>query len=191
MNTIKIAHPDHPIHQLLQNRWSARSFTGEPINTINLQCLFEAARWAPSANNEQPWHFTYAHHGTPGFEAIWSVLMPGNQPWAKNAAILMLASVATHFEGNQQPNTYAWHDLGLATTQLLLQATSLNIHGHVMAGFDKAKAKTTLNLPNHLEPVTVIALGYLAPAEALEEPFKTRELTARSRKSIATFTAEI
>ena len=184
MSNIKIANNDFPIIDLIKNRWSARAFNGNPIGEKEFSSLLEAARWAPSANNEQPWMYLYAPNGTEGFDKIWECLMPGNQPWNKKAGGFIVTMAQKNYEKNQQPNPFAEHDLGLANTNILLQATSMGIYCHPMAGFDKAKLKQTFQIGEDQNPVCIIALGYLDSPESLEEPFKERELTPRSRKSI-------
>lgn len=191
MNQIKIADSNYPIIEPIKNRWSARAFSDKKITEEELNTLFEAARWAASANNEQPWQYMFAHNGTEGFEKIWQCLMPGNQPWAKNANVLVVSIARKTMASNQAPNYYSHHDLGMANAHLLIQATAQNIYGHPMAGFDKAKLTSELNLNPDQEALCVIALGYLADAETLEEPFKTRETTPRMRKNLESFVFEI
>ncbi len=191
MTSIKIAKTDFPVLDIIKNRWSARAFSNEVVTETHLNTLFEAASWAASANNEQPWQYMYALKGTPGFDKIWNCLMPGNQPWTKQASVLIVAIARKTFEANEKENPGAPHDLGMANAHLMLQATAMNIYCHPMAGFDKAKLITDLNLTENQMPVCVIALGFLASAETLEEPFKTRELTERNRKSITDFAFKI
>ncbi|MCU0347927.1 MAG: nitroreductase family protein [Saprospiraceae bacterium] len=184
--TIKLANPERPIHDLIRSRWSARSFSEKAIAQSDLETILEAASWAFSANNSQPWHYIYAHHAdTEAFQKIWSCLMPGNQPWCANAAVLIVSCIHKVNESGK-PNNWAMHDLGAANATLMLQATAMGLHGHPMAGFDKAKTIETFNInADILEPVAFLALGYLDEAEKLEEPFKTRELTPRSRKGVS------
>ncbi len=189
---IKKATTDHPIHELICSRWSARSFSEKAIWQEDLETLLAAASWAFSANNGQPWRYVYAHHSdTEAFQKIWSCLMPGNQPWCANAAVLMVSLMRKQFD-NGKPNATAMHDLGAANATLMLQAISMSIYGHPMAGFDREKTIEALGLDTDLvEPVAFIALGYLDEADKLEEPFKTRELTPRTRKSLGEFTERL
>lgn len=182
--SIKIAKTHYPVIDLIKDRWSARSFADKEITQKELETILEAGTWAFSANNAQPWHFVYAHRKDKGFEKLHNCLMPGNQPWAKNAAVLM-AVVANRRLDNGVENKAAKHDVGAANATLMLQALSMGIYGHVMGGFDTVKATEILNInTEHQEIVVIIALGYLDEAEKLEEPFKTRELTERTRKSV-------
>ena len=189
--SIKIARTDHPVAETIAHRWSPRAFKDQPIDNQSLNQLFEAARWAASANNEQPWYYLYAHKGSNGFTKIVDCLMPGNQPWAKNASVILIAAVRKTFEANGKENPYAWHDLGMANATLLLQATHMQIAGHFMAGVDKQKLSESLNLDENLQIVGLIALGFRADAATLDEPYKSREEAARTRKPIAAFTKEL
>lgn len=184
----KIAHTKHQVIDLIKNRWSARSFGAQPITEKDIDTILEAGSWAPSANNTQPWRYIYAHQGTEGFKKLLSALAPGNQPWAKNAAVLIAAVGIRELPDTQQKQPYYMHDTGMANSLILLQASSMNIYGHVMAGFNKVQISEELSLPANEEPVTMIALGYLGDAELLEEPYKSRELAPRSRKPLAEFT---
>ncbi|MBK7668992.1 MAG: nitroreductase family protein [Sphingobacteriaceae bacterium] len=183
--SIKIAKTKHDVIDVIKNRWSARSFSDKTISETDMHTLFEAASWAFSANNAQPWEYIYAHReDSEAFHKLHSCLMGGNQPWTKNAAVLM-AVLAHKKLDNGHENKAAKHDVGSANATLMLQATSMNIYGHVMGGFDANKAIDVLNINTEVhEPVVFIALGYLDEAEKLEEPFKTRELTPRTRKPL-------
>jgi nitroreductase len=184
----KIAQTKHQVIDLIKHRWSARSFTNQAITEKDLHTILEAGSWAPSANNTQPWRYIYAHHGTEGFNKLLSALSAGNQPWAKNAAVLIAAVGIKELPDTQQKQPYYMHDIGMANSFILLQSSSMDIYGHVMAGFNKVQIAEELSLPANEEPVTMIALGYLGDAELLEEPYKARELAPRSRKPLAEFT---
>ena len=188
---IKAAQTQFDVATFITERFSPRAFSENSITNEAMNTIFEAASWAASANNEQPWEFYYAHKGTEGFQKIWESLMGGNQPWAKDAATLVVTVARKTFAANGTANGSALHDLGMANASLLLQARALDIFGHPMGGFDRAKAAEILNLDEDRMPVCVIALGYLGDAEQLIEPFKTRELTPRSRKSVDQFVKEI
>ena len=185
MNTVKTAHTNFPVIDLIKNRWSARSFSEKPISADDLKTIMEAGTWAFSANNEQPWRVIAAHKGSETFNKIVDCLMPGNAPWAKHAAALIVSIAKTDFEKEGHPaNLTAEHDLGAFNATLVLQARSMEIFAHPMGGFDKQKTKELFSLPENLKPIAVIALGYLDDAEKLDEPYKSRELTARSRKGL-------
>lgn len=185
-NTVKIADTKYPVLDLIKNRWSARSFSNVAIDEKDLYTLVEAASWMFSANNEQPWRFIVAPRGTIAFSQVMQSLVPGNLLWAKNAAAFIVSIANTVFEKEGHPaNNWAEHDLGAANAALILQATSMNIFAHPLAGFSAAAIKESFGLNDHLKPVTVIALGYLDDAEKLDEPFKSREVTPRKRKPLA------
>ncbi len=181
---IKIPHTTGPVMDAITHRWSPRSFAERPLAETDVETILEAATWAFSASNEQPWRYVYGHRGTPLFDTLTGLLMPGNQVWAKNAAVLMVSLIQTHNAAGK-PNTWAMHDLGAANFALMLQANALGIYGHVMGGFDQLRTVTELELPEGIAPVAMIALGYLDPAEKLPEPFLTRELAPRTRKPVS------
>ena len=174
------------LHPLLQRRWSPRAFSAQPVEEEKLLTLLEAARWAASANNEQPWRFIYAakEHGE-RYDKLFACLNERNQLWAISAPALIMTLVTTHFDGSDRPNKWALHDLGLAVGNLTTQASALDLYVHNMAGFSVDKARELFNLPANVEPVTMIAVGYLGDAEQLPEPFKERELAQQQRKPIA------
>ena len=177
----------YPVHELIRSRWSPRAYAATPVAPDTLNQVFEAASWAFSAMNAQPWQYIYAHKAdTEAFQKILNTLMPGNQPWAKNAPVLIIALARTTHD-NGQPNGAAMHDLGAANATLFLEATALGLHGHVMGGFDREKVRHDFKLPENLVPAVVIALGYLGEAEQLEEPFLSREKAARTRQPVSEF----
>lgn len=181
---IKIANTQYPVVDLIKNRWSARSFSEAEISEESLHTIIEAASWAPSANNEQPWRFIVARNGEEKFDRIWETLMSGNQPWCKNAGAFIVMYAKGTYTKNEKPNSWASHDVGISLGYLLLQATSMNIYCHPMAGYDKEKLQSNFPISDDYIPQCIIALGYLDDAEKLEEPYKTRELTARARKTV-------
>lgn len=184
----KIANTQYPVIEVIKNRWSARSFSTESISTETLATLIEAASWAFSANNAQPWKFiVVTKEDKETFEGIVNTLAAGNQPWAKNAAAFIISLAVQTFD-NGKPNAWAAHDVGAANAFLLLQATEMNLFGHLMAGFSKEALMDFLHIEAPFDPITVLALGYLDTADALEEPYKTREVTPRIRKSIEEIT---
>ncbi|MEL6865291.1 MAG: nitroreductase family protein [Bacteroidota bacterium] len=193
MKSIEIKKPSvqTAIHPLIQKRWSPLSFANQSIAEAQMEELFEAASWAASAYNEQPWQYVYAHRGTEGFEQLWSCLNEGNQPWTKAASVLFAAIQSNTFSKTGKPNHWASHDLGMANAQLLLQAVHRDIYGHLMAGFDPQKLSQLLNLEEGYRPVCMGALGYLGDAEAMTGTYKTREQSPRSRKPVSTFTKRL
>ena len=191
MSKIKIANTFHPVIDLIKNRWSPRSFFQEEIEQNDLDAILEAASWAPSANNEQPWQYIYAHRGSEGFETLKSCLAPTNAAWAKDASVLLASISRKTFSLTDKENRTAMHDVGMANANLIMQALSMNIYGHFMGGFDKEKLTADLGLTTHQEPVCMIALGFLDVAEKLEEPLLSREIQVRQRKALEEFTTHL
>ncbi|MEM6264191.1 MAG: nitroreductase family protein [Bacteroidota bacterium] len=189
--TAKTPDTEADLHPLIEKRWSPRSFSDQMIDEAQMTELLEAARWAASCNNEQPWKYVYAFRGTEGFENIWGTLREGNQGWAKNASVLVVSLARQTFGANGNPNPWAAHDLGMANSQLTLQAMDKGIFAHFMAGFYPEKVNELLNLGEDVKPVAVIALGYRGEPEALEEPLRSRELATRSRKELSEIAEKI
>ena len=178
---------DHPVHALISERWSPRAFTETLIRDEDMRSLFEAARWAPSCKNQQPWSFVVAtRDDTAAFQRLFECLMPGNQSWAGRAAALVL-SVAEVRGGDGATNAYAVHDTALAVCNLLLQATSMGLHAHQMGGFDRDKARGDLHLPDTHDPVAMMALGHVADADTLPDDLRARELEPRTRRPLDEF----
>ncbi|MFN8259233.1 MAG: nitroreductase family protein [Bacteroidales bacterium] len=184
-NKIKIAGTKHAVHELIKNRWSPRAFNSEMVPRDLINSLFEAAIWAPSSRNEQPWRFIYGCKSEDkNYDKIFSTLAPRNQIWAKDAPMLVL-TVAKKYSGhNNQENFYALYDLGQAVSNFSLQATSLNLFCHQMGGFDKEKATELFELKPDFIPVTVIAVGYLGNPDILPDDFRELELKARTRNEL-------
>ena len=184
---IKMPDVKTDILPLIQKRWSPLAFSDRPISELQMEELLEAAGWAASAYNEQPWRYIYAHRGSEGFDLLWSCLSEGNQPWAQSASVLLVALSKNIFKTTGKLNIWASHDLGMANAQLLLQAVHRNIYGHLMAGFDKEKLKTLLDLEDDITPVCMGALGYLGNVELLEGNYKKREQSVRSRNPLLSY----
>ena len=174
----------HPIEPLLQRRWSPRAFAPKPVERQVLLRLFEAARWAPSSYNEQPWRYiVVTHENLERLKEAHSVLAPGNA-WATKAPVLVCTVAQLTFARNGRPNRHAFHDVGAASQNLLLQATALGLFGHQMAGFDVQKARAVFQVPEGYEPVAMMALGYPAALETLTEEQRAREQLPRVRRPI-------
>lgn len=171
---------DEAVHPLIRCRWSPRAFSDRRVEPEKLRALFEAARWAPSSFNEQPWRFLVATRDEPeGLERLQGYLSPGNA-WAKNAPVLVVSAYRTRFSHNDKPNRVALRDLGAAEENLFLQAYALGLVMHQMAGFDVARVKAEL-LPEEFEPGTMFAIGYAGDREALPDGLKEREERPRRR----------
>lgn len=186
---VKDAAAGHPLAETLRTRWSPRSFKDEPVAPETLRTLLEAARWAPSCFNEQPWHFIVATRDDPGeYARLLDCLMPKNQEWAHTAPVLMLSVARLDFAQGGKPNRHALHDVGQAVAQLTVQARSMGLFVHQMAGFSRKKARETYAIPDNHEPVAAIALGALGNPEALPGDFREMETAPRQRRPLADFT---
>ncbi|MCW9066473.1 MAG: nitroreductase family protein [Ignavibacteriaceae bacterium] len=184
----KIASTEFPVIDLIKNRWSPRAFSSDPVEEEKIMSLLEAARWAPSCFNEQPWNFIiFKKENRVEFNKIIDVLSPRNKQWAKDAPLILLSVAQANFERNGKANRHALHDVGAAVTNLTLQATSMGLYVHQMAGFDSEKAKQLFNIPKGYEPVSAIAIGYYGSPFDLPEEFKKAESAHRSRKPISDF----
>ena len=189
MTTGRDAPAAHPIDPLLARRWSPRSFTGTPLPPGALESLLEAARWAASSNNLQPWHLVVARRDAEpeAFDKLIGVLSPNNQSWARNAGVLMLSVARTHNPANGNPIRHAWHDTGGAMAQMALQAASMGLQAHQMAGYDAAAARSAFAIPEGFDPVAAIAIGEVGPPDALPEVLAQRETAPRQRRPIEEF----
>ncbi|MCE2734605.1 MAG: nitroreductase family protein [Chryseotalea sp.] len=166
----------------IATRKSLRAYSTQPLTNGAIKSLFEAARWAPSSSNEQPWVYVYATAEQPELhKKIASTLVEANAVWAKRAPLLIVAMVRTAFIRNGKPNVSAKYDLGAANAFLTLQATQLGLNVHQMGGFEKEKAIALLNIPETHEPVVVMAIGYPDSPEILPDNLKERELALRER----------
>jgi nitroreductase len=184
----KKASTDHPIHELLVERWSPYAFDSRPVTKADLCSLFEAARWAPSSFNEQPWSFIVASREDAGeFARLLSCLEEGNQVWAKDAPVLALAVVNLKFALNNEDNRAAVHDLGLAVGNLLVEATARGLSIHQMIGMLPDKARQLYQIPEGSEAWTAIAIGYKVDSSKLPDILKARELRPRQRKPLTQF----
>ncbi len=184
----KTAVTEAPIHDLLRRRWSPRAFSGRPIEPEKLRSLLEAARWAPSSFNEQPWAYIVAtRENGDEFARMLSVLVEGNAVWAQNAPVLILSVARLNFERDGKPNRHAFHDVGQASAYLTTQATALGLAVHQMAGFQVEKAREDFQIPEGWEPVAAMALGYPGEMDSLPEKLRERELAPRTRKPLEQF----
>ncbi|MEP0369161.1 MAG: nitroreductase family protein [Cyclobacteriaceae bacterium] len=185
INTIdKSASTDKHLISAIANRWSPRSFSDRPVSDETLKMLFEAARWAASSMNEQPWRFVYAHKGESEYEAIAKALYDGNK-WAEQAPVLIIAAAKQTFSRNGKTNGSALYDLGLAVGNLSIQATEEGLSLHQMGGFDKQIISEAFYLDEDIQPAVVIALGYSGSPDQLPEPLYSREVSERSRKPLS------
>lgn len=180
----------HPIAPLFIGRFSTRAYADRAVPDAVLAACLEAARWAPSCANEQPWQYLVArrHKEPDSFARLLDCLVPGNQAWAGRAPVLILSLARATFAGNGKPNAHAWHDVGMASVSLALEATAQGLQLRQMAGFDAAKARAAFAIPEGVDPVAAIALGYPGDPAELPEAVQQREAAPRTRKPIGDFT---
>lgn len=187
----KRAEADHEILDIIRDRWSPRAF--DPDRTIpaaDQLRLFEAARWAPSSLNEQPWRFVVAdrERSPEAHAAMIAALLGRNAQWAASAPVLVLAALRPTFEHDDSANSLAWYDMGQAVAFLTLQATSMGLSVRQMEGFDHGRAREAFDVPAPFEPVVVIAVGYAGdPALLAHERHRVAELQPRTRRPLTTF----
>lgn len=180
----KPAPTDHPITDLIANRWSPIAYNDKPVEEEKVNTLLEAARWAPSSFNEQPWSYVVGRKGDEVHARLSECLAEGNS-WAKEAAVLMLSVAKTFFEHKHKPNRHYMHDTGAASVLMAIQATDMDLVLHQMAGYDLDKARASFNISEDYEPAAMIAIGYPGDAESLPDDMKERQQSPRSRKSFA------
>lgn len=184
----KLADTQTPIHDLIGRRWSPRAFSEQRVEPDKLRSVLEAARWAPSSRNEQPWAYLVATRDDPeGYERLLGVLANTNRLWAQKAPVLILTLAHTELAKDGTPNRHGFYDAGQATSNLLMQATSLGLATHQMGGFDVEAARERFQVPAGWEPVSVMALGYPGDVESLPDQFREREMEQRRRKALDEF----
>ncbi|HZA70307.1 MAG TPA: nitroreductase family protein [Nitrososphaeraceae archaeon] len=168
----------YPINPLILNRWSPRSMTGEELDNEEIMSLFEAARWAPSSYNNQPWRFIYAKRNTKHWDRLFNLLANGNRIWAKNSALLVVVISRKNFEYNEKPARTHQFDAGSAWENLALEAFSRGIVAHGMQGFDYDKARIDLEIPTDFEVMAMIAIGKKGTPESLPPELQEKEKLA-------------
>jgi len=184
--SIKNAATDHPILKLLAERWSPCGFEDRPVPEVDLRSLFEAARWAASSYNEQPWNYIVAtREDAVEFGRLLGCLVEANQTWAKTAPVLVLGVVSLRFA--KQDNRAAVHDLGLAAGNLLVEAMARGLFVHQMIGILPERAREVYQIPEHFEAWTALAIGYQADPATLPDALRERDLKPRQRKPLCKF----
>ena len=174
-NNTEIRKVEKNINRLFVNRLSPRAMSGEEISNDDLMGLFEAARWAPSSYNNQPWRFIYAKRNTDHWPTLISLLVEGNKIWAQNAAVIVVVISRKNFEYNEKPSVTHQFDAGAACENLALEAVDLGIATHAMEGFDHQKAKTNLGIPESYNVMAMITIGKRGPKENLPPKLQDAE----------------
>lgn len=180
------------LNNAIKNRWSPRAFSDKTVSEEMILLLFEAARWAPSSRNEQPWNYFYAQKGSKEFDDVKKILTGINPEWAQNAQFLIISVLKKQYDYQNRLNRNALHDIGAANVSIAIQAAEMGLQVHQMGGFDKEKAIEYLNVdPDKFQPVTVIAVGYPGSPETLSEELKKRETQQRTRKKVTEFVTKL
>lgn len=180
----KFRKADHEIEPLFVRRWSPRAMTGEAVTKKEMARLLEAARWAPSSYNEQPWRFLYAHRDTSAWETYFDLLVPGNQAWCDRAGVLIVIVTKTTFTQNAKPNPVCVFDAGSAWENLALQGASMGLVVHGMAGFDQDKARRELGIPEEFDVCAMVAIGRPGDPDDLPENLREMDKNPSGRKPI-------
>ncbi len=173
--------PAFEINSIILNRWSPRAMTGEELPNNELMSLFEAARWAPSSFNNQPWRFIYATRGTEHWDRLFNLMVDFNKGWAKDAAALVVVISSKNFEYNGKPSITHQFDAGAAWENLALEATSRGLVAHAMQGFDYEKARKELDVPETYDILAMIAIGKRASKERLPADLREREFPSNRK----------
>src|SRR3954471_10829978 len=178
-----------PIDDLLARRWSPRAFdANRPVSREQLRALLEAARWAPSCNGDEPWRYLMwdRTRDAEGWQKAFDCLSEGNRKWCKNVPVLMLSCAGSIYGHSGKPNRFAPHDTGMADLSIALQAVTLGLIAHQMGGYDAQKAREAFGIPEEYTPQAMIAVGYEAAPDVLDDETKAKELKPRSRKPLET-----
>jgi nitroreductase len=179
---------DNLILDTIKKRWSPFSFSSKAVEEYKLNAILEAARYAPSSSNEQPWMFIMATKETPQkFDDFISFLEESNKIWAKSAFALIVSLARTRYTYKDRPNRFALHDTGMAVGNILLQATSMDIYIHQMGGYSVEKVRKYFNLAEGIDPVAILAVGYLGDGKELTGELLKRHNTRRPRKEISEY----
>ncbi|MFW5426815.1 MAG: nitroreductase family protein [Methylophagaceae bacterium] len=183
----KPAVTDQKINSTIAERWSGRAYDpATPVSDEDIMSLCEAARWAPSCFGDAPWRFIVwnKHNDETSWQKALDCLAPGNQEWAKNASVFVLAASVKTFSHNDKDNRWVGYDTGAASISMCLQATSMGLMNHQMGGFDSDKVRSTFAVPDEIECWAMIAIGHPAALDSLDEEQLERELKARERRPL-------
>lgn len=186
--------PDRPapttvaIHDIIKRRWSPRAFDpNRPVSREQLKVVLEAGRWAPSCNGDEPWRYLIwdKARDPAGWQKAYDCLSENNKKWVKNVPLLMLSCAGAKFEATGKPNRWTQHDTGAASVSMALQAAAMGLIIHQMGGWDADKARASFDIPAEFTPMAMIALGYQASPDILDEETKAKEMRPRTRKPLA------
>lgn len=183
----KEARTNYEIHEILKKRWSPRAFSERPVEIEKLQRIFEAARWSPSASNEQPWYFIVGRKGDTTFDKIFETLVEFNQLWVKTAPVVALSVGRTASLKSGKPNSWFRYDVGQSLAHLTFQAAHEGLWVHQMGGFDEVLARKHFSIPEGFEAITAFVVGYIGDYQVLHPNLQKSELAERERKPLSDF----
>jgi len=175
------------VNELISSRWSPVAFDQKPVEYDKIHLLFEAAKWAPSGRNAQPWRFIFATRDMPDYERLFNLLNEGNKAWAKTAPLLVLPLAQVISTYKNRMNRLAFYETGMAVGNLLVQATHMGLYVHQMGGYNEKKAKEELVIPTRYEPMAMMAIGYKGDISQLSPEFESVENKERTRDEISKF----
>jgi nitroreductase len=175
---------NYPILDVILNRWSSRAMTGQPLSNTELMSLFEAARWAPSSYNNQPWRFIYATNDDKEFSTFLDIMVDVNRAWCEKASVAMVLCSKKHFEYNGKYSRTHSFDAGSAWENLAIQGVSMGLVIHALEGFDYDRARKELNIPDEYDIECMIVAGKKDDCENLSEELQKREVCT-DRKPLA------
>ena len=175
------------IHNLITDRWSPVAFDDRPVDYDKIHLLFEAAKWAPSARNAQPWRFIFTTKNMPDYKVFLDLLSEANQVWASTASLLVMPLAQVISTYKNRPNRLAFYETGMAVGNLMIQASAMGLMVHQMGGYDMDRAKETLVIPTRYEPMTIMAIGYKGDPAKLPAKVAARESKERTRLEISKF----
>jgi len=175
------------VHKLITDRWSPVAFDDRPVDYDQIHLLFEAAKWAPSARNAQPWRFIFASREMSDYKVLLDLLSEANQVWASTAPLLVMPLAQVISVYKNRPDRLAFYETGMAVGNLLAQATAMGLMVHQMGGYDMDRAKETLVIPTRYEPMTMMAIGYKGDPAKLPAEVAARESRERTRMEISKF----
>jgi len=175
------------IHKLITDRWSPVAFDDRAVDQETIHLLFEAAKWAPSSRNSQPWRFIYVTKEMPEYSIFLDLMSEYNRIWASSAPLLVLPLAQVISTYKNRPDRLAFYQAGMAVGNLLIQATAMGLFVHQIGGYDFERAREVLSIPSRYEPMTILAIGYKGDISKLPEKYAERENTERTRKEISEF----
>ena len=175
------------VHKVISDRWSPRAFDSVAVDYDKIHLLFEAAKWAPSSRNAQPWRFIFATNEMPDYKVFIDLMTEANQKWASTAPLLVMPLAQVISTYKNRPNRLAFYETGMAVGNLLAQATAMDLMVHQMSGYDHEKAKETLVIPTRYEPMSILAIGYKGEPANLPSDVAAWEKRERTRMEISKF----